>query len=285
MTELYFFAITMFGGILRIGPALIWAVAGDCLTQRSGHFNLGLEGLIATSAMTAVLVSTSSSPYMGVFIAALVGGVFALVFVLLSSLPRVNELGIGIALLVAGIAIAQFVGSSLIAKPITLLPSFHIGATHIEISIMLPLALLAIVGLSLVLAYSRFGILLLAVGDRVNEEKLKLTGMRPWLIRWYATIVGGMFGGVSGACLGLFYPGGWSDQLTTGIGIVTVTLVFLAKTKLWWATLAAILFSALSALGPALQVSFGISNFHLFNVLPYGVTLIVLALTHKKKLA
>jgi simple sugar transport system permease protein len=101
------------------------------------------------------------------------------------------------------------------------------------------------------------------------------------LIRLVATSLGGMIAGLGGASLTLFYPGSWNEGISSGQGLIAVALVIFAR----WSPLrclgAAALFGGAGAIGPALQ-SVGISwGYHLFNTVPYVLTLFILVLTCK----
>ena len=100
-------------------------------------------------------------------------------------------------------------------------------------------------------------------------------------IRLAATAVGGMIAGLGGASLTLFYPGSWNEGVSSGQGLIAVALVIFAR----WSPLrcvgAAALFGGAGAIGPALQ-SVGISwGYHLFNTVPYALTLLILVFTCK----
>jgi simple sugar transport system permease protein len=90
-----------------------------------------------------------------------------------------------------------------------------------------------------------------------------------------------MIAGMGGASLTLFYPGSWNEGISSGQGLIAVALVIFAR----WSPLrclgAAALFGGAGAIGPALQ-SVGISwGYHLFNTVPYVLTLLILVLTCK----
>ncbi len=98
-------------------------------------------------------------------------------------------------------------------------------------------------------------------------------------LRIAATAAGGLIAGLGGASLTLFYPGSWNEGISSGQGLIAVALVIFAR----WSPLrclgAALLFGGAGAIGPALQ-SVGISwGYHLFNTLPYVLTLAILLLT------
>jgi simple sugar transport system permease protein len=56
------------GGVLRVGTPFLFVSLGECLTEKSGRINLGLEGVLVLSAMTAFGAAyLSGSPWVGVF--------------------------------------------------------------------------------------------------------------------------------------------------------------------------------------------------------------------------
>jgi simple sugar transport system permease protein len=98
-------------------------------------------------------------------------------------------------------------------------------------------------------------------------------------VRIAATAVGGMIAGLGGASLTLFYPGSWNEGISSGQGLIAVALVIFARWSPQRCGVAALLFGGAGAMGPALQ-SVGIGwGYHLFNTLPYVLTLVILVLT------
>ena len=92
-------------------------------------------------------------------------------------------------------------------------------------------------------------------------------------MRLLATTVGGFLAGVGGAFLSLYYPGSWSEGLSSGQGLMAVALVIFARWNPLACFAAALLFGAAGALGPALQ-SVGITQgYYFFNAAPYVLTL------------
>ena len=94
-----------------------------------------------------------------------------------------------------------------------------------------------------------------------------------------ATVLGASLAAAGGAHLTLYFPGIWSEGISGGQGLMAVALVIFARwspTRCLWAS---VLFGAASALGPALQsvgVTFG---YHLFNAVPYVLTLGIMVAT------
>ena len=79
MNDILFpFLAAILGGALRVGVPFLFVSLGECLTEKSGRINLGLEGVLVLSAMAAFGGSyLTGSPWMGVLIAAGAGALLA----------------------------------------------------------------------------------------------------------------------------------------------------------------------------------------------------------------
>ena len=259
----------------------MFAAIGDCLTQRCGRINLGLEGIVAAAAAAAVAAATATgSPWLGLLAAILVGLALAFLHWACCTLPKIDDLAAGIALLVFGVGLARYTGSDLGPGLPPQLPviTFTAGLPFpLDINLLLPIGLVGALLISFVLARTGAGLLFSITGS--CPQAVRLQGFSPDLIRLGGTLAGGLGGGIAGACLALHYPGGWSDNLASGVGISAVALVFLTRSDPSRATLAAFLFAAAATLGPVLQTVAGTGGYHILNTLPQLGTIILLAMT------
>jgi simple sugar transport system permease protein len=283
--SLIFFA-GIVGGALRVGTPFLFVSLGECITEKSGRINLGLEGVLVLSAMSAFGASyLSGSAWIGVLAAALTGALLATVHGVLCSLPRVNDIATGIALMLLGMGLAFYLGKPLIQPQAPQLPSIELGSwssspalrSALQINSLLPIGLVIAVLLWWAFANTRAGLLVRMAGDSANATRA--LGYSVTAIRIAATAGGGMIAGLGGASLTLFYPGSWNEGISSGQGLIAVALVIFAR----WSPLrcvgASLLFGGAGAVGPALQ-SIGISwGYHLFNIIPYVLTLLILVMT------
>lgn len=274
------------GGALRVGVPFLFVSLGECLTEKSGRINLGLEGVLVLSAMAAFGGAyLSGSPWIGVLAGALAGGALAALHGVLCSLPRVNDIATGIALMLLGTGLAFYLGKPLIQPQAPQIPAIELGfwsdspaiRSALQINMLLPLGLLLALLLWWGFQRTRYGLLVRMVGD--SAQAARALGYSVIGIRLLATTLGGMMAGLGGASLSLFYPGSWNEGISSGQGLIAVALVIFAR----WSPLrcigAAALFGGAGAIGPALQ-SAGIGwGYHLFNTVPYGLTLLILILT------
>src|SRR5438093_943689 len=102
---------------------------GECLTEKSGRINLGMEGVLLMGAMTAFGVSDwTGSPWMGVLAAVIAGSLLGLLHAGLTELPNVNDVAAGIAMIIFGSGIAFYFGKQFIAPMAPQLPVLEFGA-------------------------------------------------------------------------------------------------------------------------------------------------------------
>ncbi|MFZ5896577.1 MAG: ABC transporter permease [Myxococcota bacterium] len=278
--------LAVLGGALRVSAPFLFVSLGECITERSGRVNLGLEGTLVMGAMAGYGASyLSGSAWLGVLTAGLVGGVFGVVHGYLCGRPRVNDIAVGIALMLLGAGLAFFLGKPLIQPTAPRLPALPLGfwSSTPQVRSALDVNALFIVGLALApvlrwaLKNTRYGLILRTVGE--SAESARAMGYDVNRVRLVATAAGGVLAGIGGSFLSLFYPGSWNEGLSSGQGLMAVALVIFARwdpVRCLWASL---LFGGASALGPALQ-SVGITQgYYLFNAAPYALTLLIMVLS------
>jgi ABC-type uncharacterized transport system permease subunit len=278
--------LAILGGAIRVGTPFLFVSLGECLTEKSGRINLGLEGVLVFAAMSGFGIAyLTGSVWLGVVAASASGGMLGLLHGLLCSLPRVNDIATGIALMLLGLGLAFFLGKPLIQPQAPQIPSFALGTwsdsgavqAALNINALFPLG----VALALVMAWAfrrtRWGLVLRMAGD--SADAARALGYSVIAIRVIATTVGGAIAGIGGASLSLYYPGSWNEGLSSGQGLIAVALVIFARWQpincLW----AALLFGGAGAIGPALQAVGYTHGYYLFNAAPYVLTLAILAVT------
>jgi simple sugar transport system permease protein len=286
MDQFLIFFAGILGGALRVGAPFLFVSLGECLTEKSGRINLGLEGVLVLSAMSAFGASyLSGSAWVGVIAAAATGGLLATLHGLLCSLPRVSDIATGIALMLLGMGLAFYLGKPLIQPQAPQLPAIALGnwsdsaavRSALQVNALVPLGLAIAAALWWAFANTRAGLLVRMAGD--SADAARALGYSVSFIRTAATAAGGMIAGLGGASLTLFYPGSWNEGISSGQGLIAVALVIFAR----WSPLrcvgAALMFGGAGAIGPALQ-SIGIGwGYHLFNIAPYVLTLLILVIT------
>jgi ABC-type uncharacterized transport system permease subunit len=275
--------LAIVGGALRVSTPFMFVALGECLTEKSGRVNLGLEGTLVLGAMCAYAISFhTGSPWLGVLAAGCAGACLGAMHGYICKLPRVNDIAIGIAMMLFGTGIAFFFGKAYIQPSAPRLGSFSLGGwsgnAQIEQALLInPLLLvgvLAAIVMAWAFANTKWGLIVRMTGD--SAPAARAMGVSVDLVRFLSTTIGGFLAGVGGAFLSLYYPGSWNQGLSSGQGLMAVALVIFARWSPLRCVVAALLFGAAGAIGPALQ-SIGISQgYYFFNAAPYILTLIIM---------
>jgi simple sugar transport system permease protein len=278
--------LAILGGAIRVSTPFIFVSLGEAITERSGRINLGLEGTLVFGAMTAYAVAVmTGSPWLGLLAAAAVGLCFGLFHGWICKFRGVNDIAIGIALMLLGSGLAFFFGKPFIQPSAPDLPAIPFGGWSDipQVQAALNVNVLFLIGAALAVflwwafGNTRAGLILRVVGD--SSDAARAMGLNPNTVRLIATGLGGALAGIGGAYLSLYYPGSWTERISSGQGLMAVALVIFARWNPLGCFAAALLFGGAGALGPALQ-SVGVTQgYYLFYAAPYILTLIIMIAT------
>jgi ABC-type uncharacterized transport system permease subunit len=290
MSSLDTVLIAMLGGAIRVSTPFMFVAVGECLTEKSGRVNLGLEGTLVLGAMVGYAASyQTGAPWIGVLAAGIAGSMLGAMHGLICRLPRVNDVAVGIAMMLFGTGIAFFFGKPYIQPTAPRLPSIPLGGFSSDAALRSALDVnpLFFVGIAIafVMAWAfrntRWGLVVRTVGD--SAAAARAMGISVDLVRFLSTTIGGFLAGVGGAFLSLSYPGSWNQGLSSGQGLMAVALVIFARWNPLRCVVAALLFGGAGAIGPALQ-SVGITQgYYFFNAAPYILTLGIMIATSSAK--
>lgn len=284
-------------GTLRGSVPFLFVSLGECLTEKSGKINLGLEGTLLMGAMSAYAISYLTAgtvgpglaPWLGVLAAGLAGMGLGAIHGWLSQQPRVNDVATGIAMIIFGSGLANFLGKPFIQPQAPQLPTLNAGAwsslpqvqSALQISPLFLLGVAVVPIMSWFFKATRWGLYVRAVGD--SPESAKAMGISIFKVRMASIVMGSFLAGMGGASLSLYYPGVWTERISSGQGLMAVALVIFARWQPWQCLWASLLFGGAQALGPAFQ-SVGINAYYyLFNAAPYLLTLVIMILTCSPK--
>jgi ABC-type uncharacterized transport system permease subunit len=282
--------LAVLGGALRVSAPFLFVSLGECITEKSGRVNLGLEGTLVMGAMSGYGVSLlSGSPWLGVLGAGAVGAAFGALHGWLCGRPRVNDIAVGIAMMLFGIGLAFYLGKPLIQPTAPRLPAIGLGnfsdvpqvRSALQVNALFLIGILLAPTLRWALGHTSLGLILRTVGE--SAAAARAMGYNVNLVRFWATVAGGVLAGIGGSFLSLFYPGSYNEGLSSGQGLMAVALVIFARWDPMRCLYASLLFGGATALGPALQ-SVGItSGYYLFNAAPYALTLFIMVLSSSNK--
>lgn len=282
--------LAVLGGAMRVSTPFLFVSLGECITERSGRINLGLEGTLVMGAMSGYGVSyLTGSPWLGVLAAGVVGSAMGALHASICGLPRVNDIAVGIALMLFGTGLAFYLGKPLIEPSAPMLSSIDFGwwssipdvraALHINVLFLIGVALAPI--LVWALRTTKWGLIVRTVGE--SADAARAMGYSVNHVRLGATMFGGFLAGIGGSFLSLYYPGSWNEGLSSGQGTTAVALVIFARWNPMLCLWASLLFGGAAALGPALQSVGMTEGYQLFNAAPYILTLLIMIATCSPK--
>jgi simple sugar transport system permease protein len=277
---------------LRSGTSLIYATIGETYTERSGILNLGIEGMMLMSAVTAfATVYHTSSLFLGILVAMLVGGMLASIHAFLSITMRANQVVSGLSITLFGSGMASFLGQRLGPESNNGYLVGLVGAKFepSAIPVLSKLPILGAVFNQDILTYMVYlllplawyylyktsnGLNLRAVGE--NPQTADAMGINIAKVRYFYTIIGGMLVGIGGAHLSLSYAPGWTENITGGRGWIVIALVIFSMWNPARAVWGAILFGGINAVQFRMQASGTTIPASFLNMLPYLATVFVL---------
>lgn len=265
------------------GGVLALAALGEVLAERVGVVNLGVEGLMALGAVTAIatVLARPNAP-LGFLAALLVGLAFGMLYALATVLFRANQVLCGLGLTLIGTGLAATVGrvysgrpSPVVFEPIripvladipVLGPSlFSQNALGYLTFLVLPVALHAL------MYKTRHGLNLRAVGE--NPAASDAVGIPVQAIRFWYVAAGSALAAGAGGFLTLAFVPSWSEGVVAGRGWIAVSLVIFAGYRPLNAVLAALLFGVVTSVGFVGQARGWPVAPALLSMLPYLGTL------------
>lgn len=282
------FTLTMLAESLRIAVPYACAAVGGVWAERSGIIQIGLEGVLLTSAFCSVAISLATgSVVLGVLGGMLLGVALSALHALLVEKTRIDAVVSGIAL-----NLLAYSGTRLMLRALydsasnsPSIPGFRIGPTGAEgwkllLRVLLdPVTILAVIAIAIspwLLQRTKLGLQLRACGE--NPTAAKAAGLNVSRIRLQALCISGAICALGGIHLA-YDQHRFESGMSGGRGFIALAAVVLSSWRPGRAAVACIAFGFLEALQIVLQdVSRSSKAASLIQLLPFVATLVVLAL-------
>ena len=300
---------------IPLGVPLLYGSTGEIVTEKSGHLNLGIPGIMYVGSISGVIgaffyemacdaAGVALVPVLAILIpllCSIIGSVLmGLIYSFLTITLRANQNVTGLALTTFGMGFGNFFGGSL-SKLAGGVGQLSTAATAKAFQATIPgLRDIPVVGellfsygwmtyaaivLTLILSWfmfkTRIGLNLRSIGE--SAATADAAGVNVTRYKYIATIVGGMLAGLGGLYFVMEYTSGtWVNNGFGDRGWLAVALVIFARWRPLNAIWGSFLFGGLYILYlyiPGLTRSWQ----ELFKMLPYVVTIIVLVITSLRK--
>lgn len=287
-----FILLVVFG--LQQGITIGIAANGELITEKSGVLNIGIEGVMLISAFSAAAVNFwlgrslgGSSAYLGLLAGMATGVAMNFIFAFLATKIHVDQViaGIGINIFALGITFALLQGYFVLeGTPLShsIAPLFTVGglANGIapKVSPLMPVLFVLPVAVYILLGRTKFGLHIRAVGE--NPKAAEAAGIDVVRTRIAATALGGALLGLGGSYLTVDFFNSFTPDITAGIGFIALAAVIAGGWNPAYVLGMSILFGASVGLSYVLQVTG--PEFYLISMLPYMMTVAVLAIASKR---
>jgi len=282
------FTAGLIAATIRFATPLAFAAIGGVLNERSGVVNIGLEGMMLAGAFFGIWAAAwSGSWIVGILMAMVFGGLFALIHAFFCIHLRTDQIVSGfainfLALGLTGYLFRYIYGTDGTPSDISRIPDVHLGFVKDipfigdifgQLSLMIWLMFALLVVAWLVLFKTPTGLRLRSVGE--HPKAADTVGISVFKVRYAAVIVSGMLAALGGAYLSVGFTGTFNENMSAGRGFIALAAVIVGKWNPFGAFGACLLFGFGSALSIPLQREADISA-NLLSTLPYVLTLVVL---------
>ena len=292
---------------LTFASVVILVALGGCFSEHSGVINLGLEGVMIMGALGGALamryMPTNSTPIAMLLVVLLAAALVGLIYSSLLAVACINfkadQTIVGTALNMLGLA-----GATVIVKAINTAAnpddvsstiqfagakrSFLVNIGSFEFSWFMLVTLILLIVSYVLLYKTRFGLRLMACGE--HPQAANSVGISVYKMRWAGVLISGVLGGLGGI---VFITAGVSEWRfeygVAGFGFLSLAVMIFGQWKPTRIALAALLFGMFRALS---NVYTGFDFLRVlnipsqvYNMMPYIISLVVLAFTSKKSRA
>ena len=292
---------------LIFASVLLLVALGGCVSEHSGVINLGLEGIMVIGALGGALMMKYLPAGAGAFetivltvLMAIVAGVIYSALLAVACINfKADQTIVGTALNMLGVAAATVIVKAIntaenpdnVSSEITYIAqkkAFLVNIGSFEFNWFMLISLIALLLVAFMLYKTRFGLRLMACGE--HPQAADSVGINVYKMRWAGVLLSGALGGLGGLVYITAGVSQWKfENGVAGFGFLALAVMIFGQWKpkhIAWAALLFGMFRALSNVysGFDFLVALNIPS-GVYNMMPYIISLIVLALTSKRSRA
>jgi len=281
----------LLSSMIALCVPLLIAAEGEVFVERSGQFNMGIEGIMAVSALAAFAVTLATGSLLWGFLAgAAIGALSALLIYLLIARLQLNGVLVAIVFNLLASGLTGFLSTFFINNNSVPKQSVHLTQLPIPVLSGIPwigpilfsqnaavyIALLSVPALAYVLFHTKFGLQLRATGG--NAVAAQTMGIDTYQTKLRCFLIGGASGGLAGAYLSLSL-GMFVENITMNKGFIALALCTFSRASPYGTLFGALLFALADSLQLRLQVFKMNIPYEFLLMLPYIMTIVVLVIT------
>ncbi len=291
---------------LIFSSVLTLVALGGCISEHSGVINLGLEGIMVIGALGGALVMSNMTSLPGpllVILSILAAVAFGMIYSCLLGVACINfkadQTLVGTAMNLLGTAGATVFVKAMntAANPdnhsseisyVLAREKFMVSIGGFEFNWFMLLVVIAVVVVYVMLYKTKFGLRLMACGE--HPQAADSVGINVYKMRWSGVLLSGALGGMGGLCYILAGVSLWKfENGVAGFGFLALAVMIFGQWKPIRIAVSALLFGLFRALSNVYSGFDFLAALNLpgnvYNMLPYIISLVVLAFTSKKSRA
>ena len=292
---------------LIFSSVLLLVALGGCFSEHSGVINLGLEGIMVIGALGGALmmryIPATVSPFVMVLLVILGAVAFGVAYSAFLGVACINfkadQTIVGTAMNMLGTAAATVFVKAIntAANPddvsstiqyVEAKKSFLVNIGGFEFNWFMLIAVVALVIAYVTLYKTRFGLRLMACGE--HPQAADSVGINVYKMRWAGVLISGVYGGLGGICYILAGVSEWKfENGVAGFGFLALAVMIFGQWKPGRIALAALLFGLFRALSNVYMGFDFLTALNIpgsvYNMMPYIISLLVLAFTSKNSRA
>ena len=288
---------------LIFASVLVLVALGGCISEHSGVINLGLEGIMVIGALGGALMMkylpAGSSAFVTIVLTVLMAILAGVIYSSLLAVSCINfkadQTIVGTALNMLGVAAATVIVKALNSAENPDNPSseisyiaqkkaFLVNINGFEFNWFMVLAVLALILVAVMLYKTRFGLRLMACGE--HPQAAASVGISVYKMRWAGVLLSGALGGLGGLVSITAGVSQWKfENGVAGFGFLSLAVMIFGQWKPKHIAWAAVLFGMFRALSNVYSGFPFLARMNIpsgvYNMLPYIISLVVLAFTSK----
>ena len=296
--------ITFLVSAIKFGMVLLFGSTGETITEKSGHLNLGLPGVMCVGTACGCIAEAMLFDIVGgrrqmekisflavliPILATLIGGaIMGLIFSFLTVTLHANQNVTGLAMTTLGVGISDFMRASVEGYKFTAGAKFFradipfadslgwFGDLFFSYGVMTYLSIAIAIATALVLNKTKTGLHLRAVGE--NPATADAAGINVTRYRYLSTCIGCAISGLGGLMFVMDYLNGNWEYVIDAIGWLCVALVIFTTWKPVFGIFCSIIFGAFYVAAEYI-LGIDLASKEIFKMLPYIVTIVVLIIT------
>ncbi len=262
--------------IAEMTPIFTIAALGQLLSQKSGDYNLGIEGIMTAGAAFAIYgVFLGLNSWGALLLGALIGIIFGILLSFLLDRFKLNQIVVGFGIWFLSLGLGGSLYSSVISGTQLAVPPFR--PVLFSLDAIFYLSIIILIVFLFFFSYTKEGLTVIAVGE--YPRAADSAGINVDKVRAICNIIGSGLIGLAGAYLALDVLQGFMYTLISGYGWIAFALVIFGRWKVSYVFLGAIIFTSITSLASRMAIlGVEIIPLNYVAVLPHIAVLVGLTL-------